>query len=80
MVKKDQPRDLDGGILESRDSKESAKMSNQKSRPGGVNSKGSSEIQKLEDQKTLDRIANEAAKQAGATERLYDQSHDIFTK
>jgi hypothetical protein len=28
----------------------------------------------------LDRVANEAAEQAGNTERRYDQDHDIFTK
>ena len=30
--------------------------------------------------KELDRIAEEAAERAGATERRYDRSHDIFTK
>jgi hypothetical protein len=30
--------------------------------------------------KELDRIADEAAKRAGETERRYDRSHDIFTK
>ena len=38
------------------------------------------EIEKLEDQKLADRVANDAAKQAGKTEQRYDQDHDIFTK
>jgi hypothetical protein len=31
-------------------------------------------------QKTLDRIADEAAQRAARTEQRYDQDHDIFTK
>jgi hypothetical protein len=80
MVKTAQPRDFDCGILESRASKEIAKMSNQKNTPEFVDSKNPAEIQKLEDQKMLDRVANEAAEQSGNTERRYDQDHDIFTK
>ena len=30
--------------------------------------------------KKIDRIANEAAKKAGKTEKRYDQQNDIFTK
>jgi hypothetical protein len=60
--------------------KEIAKMSNQKNTPEFVDSKGPAEIQKQEDQTMLDRVANEAAEQAGNTERRYDQDHDIFTK
>jgi hypothetical protein len=60
--------------------KELAKMSNQKNTPEFVDSKSPAEIKKLEDQKMLDRVADEAAEQSGKTERLYDQSHDIFTK
>jgi hypothetical protein len=55
-------------------------MSNQKNTTESVDSKSPAEIQKLEDQKTLDRVANEAAEQAGKTEQRYDQGHDIFTK
>jgi hypothetical protein len=39
-----------------------------------------SEAEKLEDQKKLDRVAEEAAEQAGKTEQRYDQQNDIFTK
>jgi hypothetical protein len=60
--------------------RELARMSNEKNTPEFVNSKSPAEIQKLEDQKMLNRVANEAAEQGGTTERLYDQSHDIFTK
>jgi hypothetical protein len=60
--------------------KEIAKMSNQKNPPVFVDSKSPAEIQKLKDQKMLDKVANEAAEQAGNTERRYDQDHDIFTK
>lgn len=38
------------------------------------------EAEKLEDQKKLERVADEAAEQAGKTERHYDQQNDIFTK
>ena len=31
-------------------------------------------------EKRLDKLASEAAKRAGKTERRYDESHDIFTK
>jgi len=55
-------------------------MPNQKNTPEFVDSKRPAEIQKLEDQRMLGRVANEAAEQAGTTERLYDQIHDIFTK
>ncbi len=30
--------------------------------------------------KKLDRIADDAAKRAGKTERRFDEDHDIFTK
>jgi hypothetical protein len=55
-------------------------MSIQKNKPEFVDSKSPAEIQKLEDQKMLDRVANEAAEQPGKTERRYDEGHDIFTK
>jgi len=55
-------------------------MTNQNNTPQPVHSKTPAEIKKLEDQKFLDRTANEAAEQAGNTERRYDQGHDIFTK
>jgi hypothetical protein len=55
-------------------------MSNQNNTPEFVDSKSPAEIQKLEDQKMLDRVANEVAEKAGNTERRYDQDHDIFTK
>ena len=55
-------------------------MSIQKNTPEFADSKSPAEIQKLEDQKMLDRVADEAAEKAGNTERRYDQGHDIFTK
>jgi hypothetical protein len=55
-------------------------MPNQKNTPEFVDSKRPAEIQKLEDQEMLGRVANEAAEQAGTNELLYDQNHDIFTK
>jgi hypothetical protein len=55
-------------------------MSNQKNAPEFVDSKRPAEIQKPEDQNMLGRVANEMAEQAGTTERLHDQSHDILTK
>jgi hypothetical protein len=55
-------------------------MPNQKNTPEFVDSKRPAEIQKLEDQIMSGRVGNEAAEQAGTTERLYDQIHDIFTK
>jgi hypothetical protein len=42
--------------------------------------KTSAEIAKLEEQKKMERVANEAAEQAGKTETRYDQDHDLFTK
>jgi len=36
--------------------------------------------EKLEDTQKLNRVADEAAEQAGKTERRYDQDHSIFTK
>ena len=59
---------------------EIAKMPNQKNTPEFVDSKRPAEIQKLEDQIMSGRVGNEAAEQAGNTERRYDQDHDIFTK
>jgi hypothetical protein len=38
------------------------------------------EIEKLDEQQRLDRVANEAAAKAGKTEQRYDQDHGIFTK
>jgi len=38
------------------------------------------EAERLEDQKKLERVAEEAAEQSGKTERRYDQQNDIFTK
>jgi hypothetical protein len=55
-------------------------MSNQTNPPKLVNSTFPTEFEKLEDQKKLDRVANDAAEQAGKTEQSYDQDHDIFTK
>lgn len=55
-------------------------MSNQTHKPESPDSNSPAEIKKMEDQKMLDRVAKEAAEQAGKTERLFDQSHDIFTK
>jgi hypothetical protein len=42
--------------------------------------KSPSELEKLENQKKLDRGADEAAEQAKKTEKRYDQQHDLFTK
>jgi hypothetical protein len=39
-----------------------------------------SEREELENQKKLNRVAEEAAEQARKTERHYDQQHGIFTK
>jgi len=80
MVKTAQRAGVDSGILVLRTSEEVETMSNQNNTPRPVHSKTAAEIKKLEDQKILDRIANEAAEQAGNTERRYDQGHDIFTK
>ncbi len=55
-------------------------MSNQNNTPRPVHLKTPAEIEKLENQEMLDRVANEAAEQAGNTERRCDQDHDIFTK
>jgi hypothetical protein len=39
------------------------------------------EFEQLEEQrKAAERVADEAAGQAGETERRYDQGHDLFTK
>ena len=42
--------------------------------------KTSAEIEKLEEQKKMERVANEAAEKAGKTETRYDHDHDLFTK
>lgn len=80
MVKTAQRAGSCSEILGWRTSKEVATMANQNNTPQPVHSKTPAEIKKLEDQKALDRTANEAAEQAGNTERRYDQGHDIFTK
>jgi len=38
------------------------------------------EFEKLEEQRKAEHIADEAAEQAGETERRYDRDHNIFTK
>jgi hypothetical protein len=38
------------------------------------------EFETLEEQRKAERVANEAAEQAGETERQYDRDHDLFTK
>jgi hypothetical protein len=43
-------------------------------------SKTPAETQKLEEQKKMEHVADEAAEQAGKTEQRYDQDHDLFTK
>jgi hypothetical protein len=55
-------------------------MSNQNGTPRPVHPEIPAEIEKLEEQEKLDRVANEAAEQAGKTEQRYDRAHDIFTK
>jgi hypothetical protein len=39
-----------------------------------------SEVEKLEDQSRMNRVAEDAANQAGKTEQRYDQEHNLFTK
>ena len=36
------------------------------------------EIEKLEERKKMERVANKAAEQAGKTETRYNKAHDIF--
>jgi hypothetical protein len=55
-------------------------MSNQTNKPNVVSSKTPAEIAKLDEQQRLDRVANEAAAEAGKTEQRYDQDNGIFTK
>jgi hypothetical protein len=55
-------------------------MSNQNSTPRPVHPEIPAESEKLDEQEKLDRVANEAAEQAGKTEQRYDRAHDIFTK
>jgi len=55
-------------------------MSNQTKTPSPAGTKTSAEIEKLEDLKKLNRVADDAAEQAGKTEQHYDQDHGIFTK
>ena len=55
-------------------------MSDETKTPQPVHSKTPTELMKLEDQASLDRVANEAAEQARKREQRYDQGHDIFTK
>lgn len=38
------------------------------------------EFEKLQEREKMERVANEAAEQAGKTENRYDQDHGIFTK
>ena len=54
-------------------------MPNQNDTPESPDSQGPAEIEKLEDQKMLDRVANKTAEQAGETEQRYDHDHSIFT-
>jgi hypothetical protein len=42
--------------------------------------KTSAEIEKLEERKKMERVANEAAEKAGKTETRYDRDNDLFTK
>jgi hypothetical protein len=79
MVKAAQCAGLYCGILGVRTSKEITITSNHNNTPRPVHSKTPAEIKKLKDQKILNRVANEAAEQAGDTVRRYDQGHDIFT-
>jgi hypothetical protein len=57
---------------------EETTMSDQSNTEHQVESKTPAEIQ--QEQTELDRVANEAAEQAGKTERRFDRGHDIFTK
>jgi len=43
-------------------------------------SKNPEKFEKLEEQKKAERVADEAAEQAGKTERRYDRDHRLFTK
>ena len=79
MVKTAQRAGFYCGILGLRTSKEITTMSNQINTPRQVHSKTPAEI-KLEDQKILKRVANEAAEQAGDTVRRCDQGHDHLHK
>ena len=79
MVKTAQCAGFYCGNLGLRTSKEITTMPNQIKAPRQVHSKTPAEI-KLEDEKILQRVADEAAEQAGDTVRRYDQGHDIFTK
>jgi hypothetical protein len=55
-------------------------MTNENNKLYLIYSKTPAEIRKMEDQKRLDRVANEAAEQTGKTEPRYDRGFDIFTK
>ncbi|MGA3127498.1 MAG: hypothetical protein ABSD13_12345 [Candidatus Korobacteraceae bacterium] len=46
----------------------------------GKASKTPAEIEQLEELKKLERVADEAAEQAGKREQKYDNDHNIFTK
>ena len=46
----------------------------------GKASKTPAEIEQLEEQKKMERVADEAAEQAGKREQKYDNDHNIFTK
>jgi len=76
MIKMAQPLGLYSGILESNGD---CKMPNQNDTPESPDSQGPAEIEKLEDQKMLDRVANKTAEQAGETKQRYDHDHSIFT-
>lgn len=56
-------------------------MTKQIEKPSPTNASTTpSEVEKLEDQSRMNRVAEDAANQAGKTEQRYDQEHNLFTK
>jgi hypothetical protein len=72
MVKTDQRRSFNSGICMLRTSKGDDGNVESDQHANRVDPKTSLQIEKLEEQKRSDRVANDAAEQAGKTEQRYD--------
>jgi len=55
-------------------------MSSQTNSPNIPSQQDDSNPTTLEEEKKLDRIANDVASRAAKRQQRYDQEHDIFTK
>ncbi len=75
-----EPREIGSAIRQNREVNLIADQTTGPETQNVTTPKTPEEIEKLEERKNMERVANKAAEQAGETETRYDQDHGLFTK